>query len=69
MKKFLIGKDMWSYIDGTYVKSTDKKDVNKYAEALKTLNKSNSKIITWINNSVSQSISMQLAKFDIAQEV
>jgi len=31
MKKFMIGKDMWSYIDGTYVKPTDKKDVNKYA--------------------------------------
>jgi hypothetical protein len=67
MKNFLIGKDMWSYIDGLYVKPTDKKDVDKYAEALKTWNKGNSKIITWINNSVSQSIGMQLAKFDTAK--
>ncbi|CAJ2674413.1 unnamed protein product [Trifolium pratense] len=60
---------MWSYIDGTSVKPMDRKDVDKYAEALKTWNKNNSKVITWINNSVSQSIGMQLAKFDTAQEV
>jgi hypothetical protein len=69
MKNFLIGKDMWSYIDGTSMKPTDKKDADKYAEILKTWNRNNSKVITWINNSVSQSIGMQLAKFDTAQEV
>ncbi|KAK2397651.1 hypothetical protein QL285_059206 [Trifolium repens] len=69
MKNFLIGKDMWSYIDGTSVKPTDKKDADKYAEAFKAWNKNNSKVITWINNSVSQSIGMQLSKFDTAQEV
>jgi len=36
---------------------------------LKTWNKNNSKIITWINNLVSQLIGMQLAKFDNAKEV
>ncbi|RHN70428.1 putative transcription factor interactor and regulator CCHC(Zn) family [Medicago truncatula] len=31
--------------------------------------KSNSKIITWINNSVDQSIGVQLAKYDTAKEI
>ncbi|KAK2377815.1 hypothetical protein QL285_078448 [Trifolium repens] len=64
-----MGKDMWGYIDGTSVKPMDRKDADKYTEALKTWNKNNSKVITWINNSVSQSIGMQLAKFDTAQEI
>jgi hypothetical protein len=53
MKNFLMGKDMWGYIDGTSVKPMDRKDADKYTEALKTWNKNNSKVITWINNSVS----------------
>jgi len=36
MKKFLIGKDMWGYADGSLVMPNDKKDVDKYAQALKT---------------------------------
>jgi plasmid maintenance system antidote protein VapI len=68
MKNFLIGKDMWGYIDGTSVKPTNIMDA-KYAETLKIWNKSNSKVITWINNSVSQSIGMQLTKYDTAQEI
>jgi plasmid maintenance system antidote protein VapI len=68
MKNFFIGKDMWGYIDGTSVKPTNIMDA-KYAETLKIWNKSNSKVVTWINNSVSQSIGMQLAKYDTAQEI
>jgi hypothetical protein len=45
MKNFLIGKDMWGYIDGTSVKPTNIMDA-KYAETLKIWNKSNSKVIT-----------------------
>ncbi|RHN70386.1 hypothetical protein MtrunA17_Chr3g0134961 [Medicago truncatula] len=60
---------MWGYIDETVVKPTDKKDADKYAQAFKTWMKSNSKIITWINNSIDQSIGVQLAKFDTAKEI
>jgi hypothetical protein len=72
MKNFLKGKRMWGYIDGTSVKPTnnaDKKDEAKYATELETWDANNSKIITWINNSVSQSIGVQLAKYDTAKEV
>jgi hypothetical protein len=69
MKKNLKGKKMWSYVDGTSVKHTDETDATKYAAALETWDVNNSKIITWINNSVSQSIGVQLAKYDTAKEV
>jgi hypothetical protein len=72
MKKFLKGKRIWGYVDGTSVKPTnnaDKKDEAKYATELETWDANNSKIITWINNSVSQSIGVQLAKYDTAKEV
>ncbi|CAJ2653279.1 unnamed protein product [Trifolium pratense] len=69
MRNFLKGKRVWSYVDGTSVKPTDKKDEAKYATELDTWETSNLKIITWINNSVSQSIGMQLAKYDTAKEV
>jgi hypothetical protein len=69
MKNFLKGKKMWIYVDGTSVKPTDKKDETEYAKQLDVWDVSNSKILTWINNSVSQSIGMQLAKFDTALEV
>ncbi|XP_045795561.1 uncharacterized protein LOC123890064 [Trifolium pratense] len=69
MRNFLKGKRVWSYVDETSVKPTDKKDEAKYAKELDTWEASNSKIITWINNSVSQSIGMQLAKYDTAKEV
>jgi transposase InsO family protein len=69
MKKNLKGKKMWSYVDGTSVKPTDETDATKYAAALETWDVNNSKIITWINNSVSQLIGMQLAKYDTAKEV
>jgi len=69
MKFFLKGKSMCNYVDGTSVKPTDKKDEAKYSKELETWDVSNSKILTWINNSISQSIGMQLAKYDTAKEV
>jgi hypothetical protein len=36
MKNFLKGKKMWSYVDRTLVKPTDKKDEAKYATELET---------------------------------
>ena len=45
------GKRIWSYDDGTSLKSIDKKD-GKYENDLKTWKVNNSKILTWINNSV-----------------
>ncbi|CAI8611809.1 unnamed protein product [Vicia faba] len=59
---------MWSYVNGTSVKPTDKKNEAKYAKELETWDVSNSKILTWINNSVSQSIGVQLSKYDTAKE-
>lgn len=35
-EKFLKGKRMWSYVDGTSVKPTEKKDEANYAKELET---------------------------------
>lgn len=47
---------MWSYVDGTFGKHTDKNDEVKYAKDLAIWDVSNSKIFTWIKKIVSQSI-------------
>lgn len=41
----------------------------KHVELLESWKVNNSKIITWVNNSVEQSIGMQLAKFSTAKQV
>ncbi|KAI3822076.1 hypothetical protein L1987_09657 [Smallanthus sonchifolius] len=68
MKNFLRGKNMWGYVTGTKGKPTDKFKAAEYALALDTWETDNSKVITWINNSVSQSIGIQLAKYDTAKQ-
>lgn len=59
---------MQSYVDGTSVKPTDKNN-EKYEKDLETQDINNSKILTWIPNSVSQSICMQLTKYDTTKDV
>ncbi|CAB4279072.1 unnamed protein product [Prunus armeniaca] len=68
MKNFLMGKGMWGYVSGDIVVPSDKK-AEKYADLLSTWQMQNSKIITWINNSVDISIGMQLAKFGTSKEI
>ena len=62
MKHFLIGKHMWGQIDGTSNRPTDVTLLGPW-----TVN--NSKIITWINNSVIASIGIQLTKFEDAKDI
>ena len=59
---------MWVYVSRTFVKPVDSED-EKYTEQLDVWEACNSKIITWINNSVLQSIGIQLAKYEAAKEV
>ena len=66
MKNFLLGKNMWDYITGDAKLQSNAKAEN-YAELLSQWAINNVKIITWINNSVDQSIGVHLAKFDIAK--
>ncbi|KAJ9553465.1 hypothetical protein OSB04_017510 [Centaurea solstitialis] len=68
MKFFLRGKNMWGYVTGTSSKSTDEKATN-YLSLVDSWETDNSKVITWINNSVVQSIGTQLAKYDTAKEI
>src|SRR5581483_12044726 len=68
MKNFLRGKNMWGYVSGTSLKPTDDKAAN-YLSLVDSWETDNSKVITWINNSVVQSIGTQLAKYDTAKEV
>ncbi|KAL5807725.1 hypothetical protein ACOSQ3_028416 [Xanthoceras sorbifolium] len=68
MKNFLIGKKKWNYISGTNVKPMNDKAEN-YAQLVENWQVDNSKIITWINNSVEHSIGTKLAKYDTAKEV
>ncbi|XP_062086978.1 uncharacterized protein LOC133793695 [Humulus lupulus] len=56
MKKNLKGKKMWGYVSGTLVKPTN--DKADYATLLDNWEVDNSKIITWINNSIEHSIEL-----------
>ncbi|KAJ9544353.1 hypothetical protein OSB04_024060 [Centaurea solstitialis] len=58
MKKKLRGKNMWGYVTGTSSKPTDEKATN-YLSLVDSWETDNSKVITWINNSV----------YDTAKEV
>ena len=51
MKNFLKGKKLWGYVSGTFVKPRDEK-VENYMKLVDVWESDNSKIITWINNSV-----------------
>ena len=62
LKNFLKGKKLWGYISGTSVKPTGAKEIESWEVE-------NSKIITWINNSVEPSIGVQLAKYETGKEV
>ncbi|GKE23221.1 hypothetical protein Tco_1434733, partial [Tanacetum coccineum] len=55
-------------LDGTKTKPVDG-DGDNYAVLLDTWEVDNSKVITWINNSVTPSIGAQLAKYDSAKAV
>ncbi|KAJ9557693.1 hypothetical protein OSB04_012307, partial [Centaurea solstitialis] len=56
------------YVTGKSSKPTDEKAAN-YSLLVDSWETDNSKVITWINNSVAQSIGTQLAKYDTAKEV
>ena len=68
MKNFLKEKKMWGYVMGTTSKPTDLDDKD-FVEKLEVWDVNNSKIITWINNSVEHSIGTQLAKYETAKEI
>lgn len=59
---------MWGYIDGTLSPPQDAQS-KKYAQELETWKVNNSKTITWNDNSVSQSIGVQLAKYDLSKDI
>ena len=70
MKKNLRGKSLWSYVcdKDTTTKPADAKTTESKT-AMEVWEVNNSKIITWINNSVTHSIGAQLAKYETAKEV
>ncbi|XP_047342810.1 uncharacterized protein LOC124946290 [Impatiens glandulifera] len=68
MKIFLKGKSMWGYVTGTKMPPTDKA-AETYATMLDIWEADNSKIITWIKNSVTHSIGVQLAKYDTSKHL
>ena len=69
MKNFLKGNKMWKYVFGSTFKPEKSEDTEKYDELLDVWDTNNSKIITWINNSVEHRIGMQLARYETAKEV
>ncbi|KAH6834928.1 hypothetical protein C2S53_007300 [Perilla frutescens var. hirtella] len=68
MRNFLMGKKMWGYACGMKSRPIEA-DNEKYEEQMEVWQVNNSKIITWINNLVDNSIGMQLAKYDTAKQV
>ncbi|KAI3493452.1 hypothetical protein L1887_41842 [Cichorium endivia] len=67
MKNFLRGKNMWGIVTGT--KGKPRAGVEGYATLLESWETDNSKIITWINNFVVQSIGTQLTNYDTTKEL
>ena len=67
MRNFLKSKKLWGYVSGISVlpKTTD----TNFASLIDAWDVNNTKIITWINNSVEHSIGTQLAKYETAKEV
>jgi len=67
MRNFLKGKKMWGYVSRTYVipKNIEEGDV----VLIDKWEANNTKIITWINNSVEHSIGTQLAKYETTKKV
>ncbi|GJU20485.1 hypothetical protein Tco_1153827 [Tanacetum coccineum] len=59
---------MWGYVTGVKNMPTDKK-LDNYDVLLETWKVNNSKIITWINNSVTPSIGLQFAKYETSKLV
>ena len=68
MKKFLKGKNIQGYIISTLCKPMNEKD-EKYAKQLDVWEVRNVKSITWINNSVDNSIIIQLSKYETIEEI
>ena len=58
---------MWGYIIGTLCKPINEKN-EKYAKQY-VREVSNLKIITWINNSIDNLLSIWLAKYEIAKKI
>jgi len=68
MKKFLRRKSMCGSISSVKTKSIDTK-ADDYVTTLEVWEVDNSKIITWLNNSVTHLIGTHLTKYDTAKEV
>ena len=67
MTNFLKGKEVWKYV--SRIAKYPVVGVEKFNELFLIWETNNSKIITWINNSVEQRISVQLVKFKTAKEI
>ena len=67
MQNFLKGKKMWGYVNETYIIPRNIKEGDVVLIDIWEAN--NAKIITWINNSVEHSISMELVKYETTKEV
>ncbi|GMY24222.1 Zinc finger, CCHC-type [Fagus crenata] len=71
MRNFLKGKGLWKYVTGekTCPKKLEDQKVADFESKVEEWEMNNSKIVTWIANTVTTSISMQLGKFETAKEV
>lgn len=63
-----VDKNMWGILTCIKGKPVDEK-VAGYVALLKSLEINNSKIVTWINNYVIQSIDIKLANYDTTKEI
>ncbi|XP_028113904.1 uncharacterized protein LOC114311941 [Camellia sinensis] len=68
MKKFLLDKNVWDVVTSDSPMPTDA-NVEKFQDLLSTWQVTNATIITWINNSVDQSIGIHFAKFTTAKQI
>ena len=67
MINFLKCEGVWEYVSG--ISKCPVIGVEKFDGLFRTCETNNSKIITWINNSIEQIIGVQLTKFKTAKEI
>ncbi|XP_058111171.1 uncharacterized protein LOC131254186 [Magnolia sinica] len=62
IQTFLTGKILYSYVDGSVGKPKDEKELLSWTT-------NNSKVVTWILNSVESNIAINLTSFETASEI
>ena len=68
IRHMLMARDLWDYICGTAKPPQADEASEEYKKSLKQWSINNSKVLSWIINSVDSSMGANLYKFDVAKD-